>query len=71
MSVDCDIEKNNKNTFYGLAALSSLCVRCCVLVFKKQAFTPITHHFSHPQTWLQDLESKNIGFSSLKNVTMQ
>jgi hypothetical protein len=62
------LEKNRKNPFCGLEALSSLCVKWCVLVFKNKLLRQLHNHFSHPLTWLQDLESKNPGFASLKNI---
>ncbi len=64
MSVDCDIEKNNKNTFYGLAALSSLCVKRCVLVFKSKLLRQTHTTFHIHKRGYKTLKAKTSAFQA-------
>jgi len=58
------LTKTRKTLSSVLKLFELLCKVLCHCLYK-QASTPMPHHFSHPQTWFQDLESKNI--ASLKN----
>ena len=52
-------EKKPEKPFLRSWGSSSPNVKCYVLVFKSKLLAN-PKHFSHPLTWIQDLESKNI-----------